>query len=488
MEIITIDNIEYYKYGDVKIQCPIYNKNCRTGTEFIKKYKINDHIYARKIDDVWKKSIVISYKYDKVLLKKSYVDELPEIKKNTIIKDEKDIEVAPCIITLNDEQKFKDDKNNIIEIETRGQLYLDKIYFKVKDVAKAFDMERLDNIITNKINDSYVENEHYKYFNTVKNILNVNNTIKKELFLTYKGILRCLFASKSHKTDKFIDWATNTLFTFQLDSFENKKKYLDKNLGMDINIFRDISSINAVDISCIYLITLNNVDKLRRSMNISDKYNDKSIVCKFGYSKDINRRCCEHEAKYSKIKGCELKIKYYSYIDKNFLSNAEKDLNKIFENINAKFTYEDEKELVILDNKQMEFIKTEFDRITKFYSNNLNDLNDRIKYYENEIDKLNMINENKYIKEKNIYDNELLKFKIEFDMKILNFKNEYEINILEKNNLIKNIQNELETIIKLKDKDLDIERIKNLSKDKEIEALNYKIEILEKKLKKYKKT
>lgn len=76
---------------------------------------------------------------------------------------------------MKDEEKFKDNMGNIIEIETRGERQHDKIYFKVKDVANGFDMENLQKTI---ITDNYENIIHYKYFNCEKVISNEKNQVK----------------------------------------------------------------------------------------------------------------------------------------------------------------------------------------------------------------------------------------------------------------------------------------------------------------------
>ena len=94
----------------------------------------------------------------------------------------------------------KDSEGNILKIETRGDREYNKIYFKVKDVSKDFNMELLQNIII-KENTLYKNNIDYKYFICEKknDCLNKSSktTIKKELFLTYEGILRVLFGLRS---------------------------------------------------------------------------------------------------------------------------------------------------------------------------------------------------------------------------------------------------------------------------------------------------
>ena len=125
--------------------------------------------------------------------------------------------IEPEIIYLEDCKKIKDNDGNIIDIETRGERKVDKIYFKVKDVMKGFEMKFLNKTILDKRNNGYIEGIHYKLFNCKKIVLNTNNTIiKKVMYLTYIGILRVLFASHSPRAHTFVKWATESLFTLQM--------------------------------------------------------------------------------------------------------------------------------------------------------------------------------------------------------------------------------------------------------------------------------
>ena len=108
---------------------------------------------------------------------------LPEINEEKIIIDDNKIELAPNIIHLDDTEKFRDDK---------GERKVDGIYFKVKDIMTGFKMDNLLTTIIDKRKDGYFEEIHYKYFNCNKIVKAQNKTIKikKELFLTYEGLLR----------------------------------------------------------------------------------------------------------------------------------------------------------------------------------------------------------------------------------------------------------------------------------------------------------
>ena len=163
-------------------------------------------MFAKLVNDIWIIADGKSRKYDKLFLTKTFVDSIPEINEDKIIIND-GIEAVPDIINLEDSEKFKDLDNNIIKIETRGERKVDKIYFKVKDIILAFQTDNLNNTIIDK-RSSYEENIHYKYFNCKRKGLPSNITIKRELFVTYEGILKVLFASLSPKVKPFIKWTT----------------------------------------------------------------------------------------------------------------------------------------------------------------------------------------------------------------------------------------------------------------------------------------
>ena len=163
----------------------------------------------------------------------SIINSIPELTNNTIeqnITDDKGIEKAPPIIYLSDNEKFKDECDNVLEIETRGVRNEDNIYFKVNDIEKQFDMPNLKRVIID-YTKSYELNIDYKFFLCEKGTNNVISTkkksndkptIKKQLYLTYLGMLRMLFVSRNNKTRYFINWAKNILFAAQLGTTEQK--------------------------------------------------------------------------------------------------------------------------------------------------------------------------------------------------------------------------------------------------------------------------
>lgn len=73
-------------------------------------------------------------------------------------------------------------------------------------------------------------------------------------------------------------------------------------------------------------------------------------------NRHLIRRTNEHGTKYNKIDGCQLKLKYYSYIDPLYITTTEKEIKNIIDNFNLKMSFNNEKELIIIPFKY----RTEF--------------------------------------------------------------------------------------------------------------------------------
>ena len=437
MNTITINNEEYILSEELFIKAPVYCKDARNGRELIKKNKLKDFIFAKLEKEKWKITDGNSRKCDKTLFKLSFVNTIPEITEEKQIIDDNNIELAPDIIHLNDSEKFKDDNNNIIEIETRGERAVDKIYFKVKDVMKEFKLENFDKNIHDK-KSYFKENEHYKYFNCKK----INKTIKtikikKELFLTYEGMLRVLFASHSPNVKPFIKWATNSLFVMHLGNQHQKNELVSNLLGVNAKAIKEVFNTSTNTLPCIYLFTLGTVKNLRTSMNINSNYSDESIVAKFGFTKDLARRTSEHITNFNKIINVDLKLKHHSYIDPQYISNGESDLKLFISALKINYVYENYEELIIIPPDLIKIVEKQYEQIGKSYMGHIAELITKIKELENINEKLILIHELELSKE-------------------------------QQKNIIKD--NEFE---------LYKEQHKNIIKDKDLEFLQYKIKILE---------
>jgi len=212
--MITINKINYILADDIITTCPIWCKGVRNGRELVKKKAIDrkNYIFARNTDDGWVENDGKSVKFDKILVKKAYIDKCEQYtneKNDKNVVDEKGIEKAPPILQLDDDDKFKDDKGNPLEIETRGTRAHDGVFFKVKDVAVAFSYKNLMNTILHE-DGNYQNNIDYKYFNCISR----NNVTKKDIFLTLAGMRRLIETSRifnlvAHNKQLIHNWLGN---------------------------------------------------------------------------------------------------------------------------------------------------------------------------------------------------------------------------------------------------------------------------------------
>ena len=392
MEIITIENNKYVLGDYVLENAVIYSKGIRSSRELIKKKLIDTkyYIYARNTEDNWIITNGKSVKFDKILLTYDFIKTINELNKNNLnkITDINGIEEAPYILELDDNEKFKDDEGNILEIETRGERKYDKIYFKVKDVMNEFNMKNLYDTIKDDRN-TYTENKDYKYFICKNPVPNNNQTIKKikcikTLFLTYEGILRVLFISRNNKTSKFIKWCVETLFTIQIGTTEQKTNLISNMLGVNAKVVKEVFNADSNTLPCIYLFTLGYAKDLRESMNINNSIKDDSIIAKFGFTKNLSRRTEEHIKTYGNIDNCDFKLKYYTYIDPQYISTAETDIKELFDSLELKLEYKNYQELVIIPQSLLKIISEKYNHIGKKYAGHISELITKIKELENE--------------------------------------------------------------------------------------------------------
>ncbi len=159
----------------------------------------------------------------------------------------------------------------------------------------------------------------------------------------------------------------NTNISVENKSINLEKKVIDKNkleeniLGLPIDC-KKISDYK--NISCIYLICLGYVSELRNIYNIDTSYPDDSILCKYGLSKNLERRLREHDKDFGNKLNKTLFLKFFVTISENKLYYAENILEDIFIRLGVKYDRIPKKtELVIIPKKEIDSIKEEYDKI-----------------------------------------------------------------------------------------------------------------------------
>ena len=129
-------------------------------------------------------------------------------------------ENAPPMLVLTNEEKFKDDEGNVVEIEARGQREHNKIFFLLSDIEKIFDLVTFRVTLKSKTSDYIIEKD-YKYFicsDEISNIIFTNKTqsSQKRIFVTYNGIIEILLNTKSPQNQNIQKMGHETLFTVQM--------------------------------------------------------------------------------------------------------------------------------------------------------------------------------------------------------------------------------------------------------------------------------
>ena len=99
-----------------------------------------------------------------------------------------------------------------------------------------------------------------------------------------------------------------------------KLKLCENILGVDAKVIMKVFNTGTHTLLCVYLFTLGTVNSLKKSMNLSQDLDNNNIICKFGLTKNLTRRTSEHLTNFEKISNCDLKLKFYSYVDPLYIS------------------------------------------------------------------------------------------------------------------------------------------------------------------------
>ena len=128
-------------------------------------------------------------------------------------------------------------------------------------------------------------------------------------------MLKILFSSRTGIADKFIDWATETLFTVKMGTIEQKEELISGIIGIPAKSLRQVLKTSTQSVHCVYRFALGTAKNLRGSMNLPMDILDDYIIVKYGYTDDLMRRTGEHIKTYEKIKGSKLELMNYVYVD-----------------------------------------------------------------------------------------------------------------------------------------------------------------------------
>lgn len=408
-QTITLNGKMFYNTEYIKHICPAFFHGCAKSHRLLiskKNISEDNYIYATYAPKTLKwKASNSEVKSAKVLLSKEWVEiNVPGFGSNNKL----DLEIAPLLLTLKDEEKFKDENGNIFEIETRGERTVEGIFFYGKDIEKMLELENITNVICNS-ETTYIKNKHYKKFIRPKDFnsqfrSNESNNPER-IYLTYFGLVKMLITRRHPIAEKFQKWAINILYTHQFGSKEEKQELSSKLLGCDINSIKSFLNSGVQKYSELYLICIGKVKDIKEQIpELKDK-NDEEYLFKYGYTSDLNQRLQSHKQLFNKIKNVNISLCIHCPIDENYLSEAEVELKQSFQIFEYFLEHPVYKELIVFNENKLEQFKKIFKNICDKYAGNCKQLQEQLE-------------KQKLIHEHNIKELEL-KLKHEHEMRMM---------------------------------------------------------------------
>jgi hypothetical protein len=484
MTIQVVNGLRYYKAEYVKEVCPAFFVGCmRSVRKLVDRKKIpeNGYMFATfiKSSNTWKPSCIEVNKAALLLTEEWVKENVPRFGN----KEEKDlpVEMAPPLLALTDDEKFKDVDGNVLEVEVRGERHPDKIFFYGKDIERILSIARIKDILNDKTSN-YEENIHYKKFirsHTGSPGGEEDKTcIRTKIFLSYRGLIRMLMTRRNPIAKLFEDWAINILFTHHLGTNQQKEILASKLLGSSVESVRSFLSTSPSKYSELYLICIGKANDLKEGLELPDTYPEDGLVFKYGYTDDLSRRLNEHRNKFGKINGSNISVVLHSPIDPKLLSKAELELKEYLQDEEVYITHPKYKELVVMNEKQIKLVRLAFKDICCKYAGCMEKI-------QVEMDKLksNFENEKKALERERETERKTLERERENERKTREREVENEKKMLEIElvNQLKLRESELTSEIKIKEMELNVERLLRQSElDNEKKHTEHILEITKK--------
>jgi AraC-like DNA-binding protein len=393
------NNKEYnagYKQADVYIE-----------KEYVHKHVLNEEQQTRNEETL-------------VRTKEKRVEEKRIEKKQRKEFEEDEIEDLPVLLHLDDEDMFKNEDGVPMDIETRGVKTQEAVFFKASDIGKAFGYDNVYKTVLN-VGSNYDYETDFRYFKSLNDVINYS-VVRKELYLTYDGVLKLLFCARGNKVTRFRKWASAVLFTLQLGTQEDKDVLAAEALNVDVSTVTQLFRKSCRAIPCVYLFEVGTVGEMRPHFNLDDFKNDNEKVYKYGRTEDMARRAGEHQKTYGRLKGNTFGLSVFSYIDEKHASKAETKLKHYFDNINAIVMDQKYNELVVMDKKKLLTMKELYNDIYIHFSGNNKDLVQQMQ----EMQLNHQIEKQEYENKLLVKEHESILTRKEFDLERKDFERQLE--------------------------------------------------------------
>lgn len=370
METIKVNKIKYYQLDDIIDTHIDFGYGSSSNTKIVEKNNVpkDEYIYAIKKDNKWIKMNRVT-KNIKILISKTWFNDNYDF--------ENEIKIAPDILKIDNDDMFnyidENGDEKYVEIEMRGDRKIDNCYFSAEDIGNILCSKSTINAITKASRDAYTKYKDYIHFYVLDEKI---DKWKRKLFLTYHGLTTLLRNSRNKIAKDYVEWSNTTLFTIKHGKTKDKIKIAANILKADKETVTYIIGKCVNSTPCIYLFSLGTVKKLRKQLGIGEEFDDDDLVYKLGRAVDLKKRCQEHEYDYGKLKGAELSLETYGWIDPRYLVDAENQIKKYMNENN--YVIDSDKtsytELVAISKKYTKEIKKLYTEVANKYAGMLNDV------------------------------------------------------------------------------------------------------------------
>lgn len=286
----------------------------------------------------------------------------------------------------------------------------EKYYYNVIDLLKFnpkfFFKHRCKSTPKKIIEKMNINDSEYIFanYNKNQNKWYSDKTSKSHLLLSQSWVDEFFFDKDEKTNSSSMDEIVkkNYIFSHKIDCFSP----LEKEESSSFKSSKKVFDAHASKFSCIYLFSFGKVEIIREIFKIPANIHDESIVCKYGATDDILQKMKEYEKFFEeKNEKVEISLAIFNYIDCKHINQANCELQdemKMFQ----KFCSSKEKKLIILDGeKEIERMKKRFQKLGKEFTNELLDLQHKLKISEMEKkimeEKIALKEENFKLKEEN---------------------------------------------------------------------------------------
>ena len=408
--IHTFNAKSFHHSDDVKRAVPVLFRSCKTNRKILTKYNSlisveNDVYYglfvkshnSYKPSNDGNRKAVLFLSVDCVNRLNEYEEEKvnnnAQSQSQPIVNDnDNDNERLPLppLLQLEDHEHFKDNDGKTMTIEARGVREHEGVFFKAIDVEKAFEMPNLVDVVLKK--PSYTS-DHYQIFVKISKYthgVESEQSVRTDwnmVYLTYEGMLKVLYCSKSKQVKRFRTWATRVLFAAHMGDDEQKNEVIAEMKGLPMDAVSKLFSAHATTFPVVYLISLGKASDLRTSSDmfcIPEDIAEDAMICKYGYTEDICSRVKQHSRGLGRIPGVALDMKKYAYIDPTNVSKAETDLRDFFKFQKMGLESRDgkQKELVLIPVGLWRSVEKEFESVQLLYAGRTREINLRMENLE----------------------------------------------------------------------------------------------------------